>query len=420
MSTSPKAAPVHPCRLCKAPLAHTFVDLGCSPLSNSYLPEAGLHAMEPHYPLHTYVCDRCMLVQLPEVEKPTHIFAEEYLYFSSYSASWLAHARAYTGAMSERFGLGEKSFVVEIASNDGYLLQYFKERGVPVLGVEPAGNVAKVAVEQRGIPTEVAFFGVETAKRVAARGPKADLIAANNVLAHVPDLHDFVGGMKALLAPTGVVTVEFPHLQRLIDETQFDTIYHEHFSYFSFFTARRAFREHGLTVFDVEELPTHGGSLRVYARHEEDESKTVGDRVRALEARERELGYERLETYLAFTGKVEALKLAFLEFLVRAKREGKTVAGYGAPAKGNTLLNYCGVKPDLLAYTVDKSPHKQGRFLPGSHIPVFAPEKLDETRPDYVLILPWNLREEITAEVARVRAWGGRFAVPVPTLRVLE
>lgn len=407
------------CRLCAAPLARVFVDLGMSPLSNAYLRAAQLHAMEPFYPLRTYVCDACLLVQLPEVEKPAHIFAEEYLYFSSYSASWLAHSEAYAAAMCERFGLGAQSFVVEAASNDGYLLQYFKARGVPVLGVEPAGNVAKVAVAQRGVPTEVAFFGVETAKRLVARGPRASLFAANNVLAHVPDLHDFVAGIALLLAPDGVVTVEFPHLLQLCEQTQFDTIYHEHYSYFSLHTARQAFAAHGLEVFDVDELPTHGGSLRVYARHGSDASKPVTERVRALAARERAGGYEALDAYVRFRDKVDAVKFELLEFLIAARRAGKTVAGYGAPAKGNTLLNYCGVREDLLPFTVDRSPHKQGRFLPGTHIPVYAPEKLDEARPDYVLLLPWNLRDELYAQLAPLRARGAQLVVPIPKLAVL-
>ena len=375
--------------------------------------------MEPFYPLHAWACTSCFLVQLEQFEPRERIFGGDYAYFSSYSDSWLAHCRAYTEAMIARFGYGAKSLVVEIASNDGYLLQYFAQRGVPVLGIEPAANVARAA-EAKGIPTRIEFFGTETAKRLAAEGRRADLLLGNNVLAHVPDLNDFVRGMKGLLAPGGVITMEFPHLLRLVAETQFDTIYHEHFSYFSFRTAQRVFAAHGLVLFDVEQLPTHGGSLRIYGRHADDASKPVSDRVAALLAAERDAGLERPGTYAAFAEQVKATKRALLRFLIDAKESGKRVAGYGAPAKGNTLLNYCGVRSDLLEYTVDRSPHKQGLFLPGTHIPIHAPERIAETRPDYVLILPWNLKDEITAQMAHVRSWGGRFVVPIPRATVLE
>jgi SAM-dependent methyltransferase len=387
-----------------------------SPLANSYLPPERANAMEPFYPLRVLVCASCFLVQLEEFETPDAIFSD-YAYFSSYSTSWLDHARRYTEAMIERFALSAESQVVELASNDGYLLQYFAERGVPVLGVEPAANVAEVAVA-KGVPTEVAFFGVETATRLAERA-QADLIAANNVLAHVPDLNDFVGGMKVLLAPGGVITVEFPHLLRLVDQNQWDTIYHEHFSYFSFVTVQRVFAAHGLRLFDVEELSTHGGSLRIFGCHEDD-PRPEEARARELAERERAAGYESLETYTSFGEHVVRDKREILRLLVELKDQGARIAGYGAPAKGNTLLNYCGIGRDFLDYTVDRSPHKQGQLLPGTHIPIRAPEALDEDRPDIVLILPWNLREEIMEQLAGIREWGGRFAVRDPDLRVLD
>jgi SAM-dependent methyltransferase len=406
------------CRSCGSPLSHVFVDLGAQPLANSYLEPEGLGRAEPFYPLRVYVCGECLLVQLPEEEKPEAIFSD-YAYFSSYSESWLRHARTYAEAMIERFGYGGGHQVVEVASNDGYLLRWFKEWGVPVLGVEPARNVAEAA-QAAGIPTVVRFFGRETARELASQGKRADLLVGNNVLAHVPDLNDFVAGLKILLAPEGVLTLEFPHLLRLMAEDQFDTIYHEHYSYFSFATVRKVFAAHGLTLFDVEELPTHGGSLRIFARHDEDACKPVGKRVADLLAREREAGLDRLETYSAFTARVERVKRGLLRFLIQAKEEGKSIAGYGAPAKGNTLLNYCGVRTDFLDYTVDRSPHKQGRYLPGVRIPIHGPERLRETRPDYVLILPWNLKEEIVEQMADVRSWGGRFVVAIPEVQVLE
>lgn len=406
------------CRFCGAPLKLSFADLGMSPPSNAYLKVEDLNRMERFYPLHAWVCEKCFLVQLEEFETPEQIFSD-YAYFSSYSDSWLAHAMAYTYTMVARLGLNADSFVVEIASNDGYLLQYFVEQGVPVLGIEPAANVAAVA-EKKGVPTLVKFFGTKTATDLAAAGRKADLILGNNVLAHVPDLNDFVRGIGVLLKPGGVVTMEFPHLLRLMQENQFDTIYHEHFSYISFVVAERVFAAHGLTLFDVEEIPTHGGSLRIYARHAANGALPVSAKVPELRERERAAGLERTETYRTFAEQVKATKRNLLRFLIGARESGKSVVGYGAPAKGNTLLNYCGVRSDLLEYTVDRSPHKQGRFLPGVHIPIHAPEKIMQTRPDYVLILPWNLQEEIAGQMAGIRAWGGRFVVPIPETKVLD
>jgi SAM-dependent methyltransferase len=406
------------CRFCGAPLSHVFVDLGASPLANSYLEPADLRKAERFYPLCVYVCGECLLVQLPEEERPEEIFSD-YAYFSSYSESWLRHAREYAEAMIGRFGLGPTHHVVEVASNDGYLLRWFMERGIPVFGIEPAANVA-VAAEAAGIPTLVKFFGAETARQLADRGTRADLLVGNNVLAHVPDLNDFVAGLAILLAEGGVLTMEFPHLLRLMEEDQFDTIYHEHYSYFSFTAVRRVFSAHGLTLFDVEELPTHGGSLRIYARHDRDDAKPVGDRVQNLLAREEAAGLASIDAYRSFTERVERVKRGLLRFLIQAKEEGKTVAAYGAPAKGNTLLNYCGIRTDFLDYTVDRSPHKQGRYLPGSRIPIHAPDRLRETRPDYVLILPWNLKEEIVEQMADVRSWGGKFVVAIPEVEVLE
>jgi SAM-dependent methyltransferase len=406
------------CRFCGASLSHVFVDLGASPLANSYLEPEDLGRAEPFYPLCVYVCDQCFLVQLPEEERAEAIFSD-YAYFSSYSESWLRHAATYAQAMVERFGLGPGHQVVEIASNDGYLLRWFKERGIPVLGIEPARNVA-AAAEEAGIPTLVKFFGEATARELAAAGMRADLLVGNNVLAHVPDLNDFVAGLKILLAPSGVLTMEFPHLLRLMEEDQFDTIYHEHYSYFSFTTVRKVFAAHGLTLFDVEELPTHGGSLRIYARHDDDLAKVIDEQVGDLLAREEAAGLERLETYSSFGEQVQRVKRGLLQFLIRTKEEGRSVAAYGAPAKGNTLLNYCGIRTDFLDYTVDRSPHKQGRYLPGTRIPIHAPDRLRETRPDYVLILPWNLKEEIVEQMADVRSWGGRFVVAIPEVRILE
>jgi SAM-dependent methyltransferase len=405
------------CRFCGAGLRHTFVDLGMSPLCESYLSAEELNRMEPFYPLHAYVCDRCFLVQVEEYVRPENIFAD-YAYFSSYSDTWLRHTKSYADMMIERFRLTARSRVIELGSNDGYLLQYFVARGIPVLGVEPAGNVAQVAIG-KGVPTLIAFFCKRVAREMAAAGRQADLLAGFNVLAQVSNLNDFVAGMKVLLKPRGVITIEFPHLMRLMEENQFDTIYHEHFSYFSFITAERILAAHELTLFDVEEIPTHGGSLRIYARHTEDLSKPVGARVIELRAREEMAGFTCLERYASFTDQVKETKRKLLEFLIRAKRKGKFVAGYGAPGKGNTLLNYCGIRTDFLDYTVDRSPHKQGKFLPGTHIPIFHPDKIRETQPDYVLILPWNLRDEIMEQMAHIRTWGGQFVVPIPEVKVL-
>ena len=406
------------CRSCKSRLQHTFVDLGMSPLCQSIIKPSQLNHMEPFYPLHALVCDHCFLVQLLDYVSPESIFSE-YAYFSSYSDSWLAHAKRYTDQMTEMFHLGGKSQVVELASNDGYLLQYFKEKNVPVLGVEPAANVAAVAVK-KGIPTVVKFFGIETAKELLAQGKAADLLLGNNVLAHVPDLNGFVEGMKILLKPQGIITIEFPHLARLMEENQFDTIYHEHFCYFSLIAVERVFKNHRLEIFDVEELSTHGGSLRIYARHQENRSRPVTERLLKLRSAEEEAGFRRLDHYSSFTEQVKRTKRKLLEFLIGAKESGKTIVGYGAPGKGNTLLNYCGIRTDFLDYTVDRNPYKQGTFLPGTLIPVLKPEKIAETRPDYVLILPWNLKDEIMAQLAYIREWGGKFVVPIPEVEVLS
>ncbi len=407
------------CRFCQTPLEHTFCDLGMSPVSNAFIEPGGLQDMEPFFPLHAYVCPSCFLVQLGEFQSPDQIFDKDYAYFSSFSDSWLKHASTYVDQMIERFGFGADSQIVELASNDGYLLQYFHEKGVPVLGIEPSANVAEAA-EKIGVPTWVKFFGVETAKELAAAGKQADLLLGNNVLAHVPDINDFVGGMKVALKPDGVITMEFPHLMRLIESNQFDTIYHEHFSYLSWLAVERIFAHHGLTLFDVEELTTHGGSLRIYGRHAEDASKPVTERVQAMRDQEKAAGLDRLETYHAFQEKVQQTKRALLQFLISARNEGKTIVGYGAPAKGNTLLNYCGVRDDFIDYTVDRSPRKQGTFLPGVHIPVYGPERIAETKPDYLLILPWNLRDEIMEQMAGIRDWGGKFVVPIPEVEVLD
>lgn len=404
------------CRFCRARLDQTFVDLGMSPLCESYLSASHLNQMEPFYPLHVYVCANCFLVQLEAYVSPEHIFSD-YAYFSSYSDSWLAHAKAYTEQMTERFGLSGRSLVIELASNDGYLLQYFVNKNIPVLGIEPAANVAPYA-EKKGVTTLVKFFGAKTARELREAGKQADLLLGNNVLAQVPDLNDFVAGMKILLKPDGVITMEFPHLQRLMEENQFDTIYHEHFSYFSFITAEKIFAAHGLTLFDVEELATHGGSLRIFARHAGDSTHPVTARVLELRKREQELGYAKMETYSRFSRQVEETKRKLLEFLISAKRSGKKIAGYGAPGKGNTLLNYCSIRTDFLDYTVDRNPHKHGKFLPGTHIPIYSPDQIQQTRPDYLLILPWNLKQEIMQQNAFIRDWGGQFVVPIPEVKV--
>ncbi len=405
------------CRFCASPLQHDLVDLGLSPLSNAFVSREQTDQEEPFYPLHAFVCSNCFLVQLEEFESPDEIFSD-YVYFSSYSDSWLAHARKFTADVSERFGFDSGSLVMEVASNDGYLLQYFKERNVPVLGIEPASNVAEVA-RSAGIETVDEFFGVALAERLKAQGRSCDLLVGNNVLAHVPDINDFVGGLKIVLAESGVLSMEFPHLLKLIEQTQFDTIYHEHFSYLSLLSVQRIFAHHGLQVFDVEELTTHGGSLRVYAQHAGGEH-TPGAGVTKVLDDERNAELDSLNGYRDFSQQVQKVKDSLLEFLEEARTRGKTVVGYGAPAKGNTLLNFCGIGPDLMQYTVDRSPHKQGQLLPGTHIPVHAPRQIDDTRPDYVLILPWNLREEIVEQMCHIREWGGRFVVPIPALELIE
>jgi SAM-dependent methyltransferase len=395
-----------------------FADLRTSPLANEYLQAEDLARAERYYPLTVFVCESCLLVQLPESESPESIFSD-YAYFSSYSDSWLRHARRYVEEVTDRFALGSHSRVVEIASNDGYLLQYFVERGIPSLGIEPAANVARTATA-KGIPTRVEFFGTASARRLAGEGMRADLLLGNNVLAHVPDLRDFVRGLALLLADDGVLTMEFPHLQRLIEQNQFDTIYHEHFSYFSFTVVRAVFASVELVLFDVEELPTHGGSLRIFARHAADASKPVTPAVERLVASESRAGLDDPAVYDRFAARVRETKRRFLSFLLEARAGGASIVGYGAAAKGNTLLNYCGVGTDLVDYVVDRSPHKQGRYLPGSRLPIYPPERIAETRPDYVLILPWNLKEEIVAQMASIRDWGGRFCVAIPELTVIE
>lgn len=404
------------CRFCQARLYHTFVNLGMSPLCESYVNLGQLNQMEPFYPLHVRVCEKCFLVQLEAYVSSADIFTE-YAYFSSYADTWLSHVRVYTDLMVGRFHFNDRSQVVELASNDGYLLQYFVKKGIPVLGVEPAANVAEVAIA-KGIPTRVEFFGQECARQLLAQGKQADLVIANNVLAHVPDLNDFIAGIKILLKPQGIATGEFQHLMRLMANNQFDTIYHEHFCYHSFITIEKIFAAHGLKLFDVEELPTHGGSLRIYAAHQDDVSKPISERVAELRNREGKDGFTSLDRYTGFEGQVRETKRKLLDFLIKIKREGKTVVGYGAPGKGNTLLNYCGIRTDFLDYTVDRNPYKHGKFLPGTHIPIYPPSKIEETKPDYVLILPWNLKDEIVEQMSFIREWGGQFLVPIPEVRV--
>jgi hypothetical protein len=406
------AAALGTCRHCGTPLHHTFVDLGMSPLCESYLKPDELNKAESFYPLHVFVCGRCFLVQVQQYVDRESIFTE-YAYFSSFAESWLAHAREYTEAMVRRWHLTAATQVIELASNDGYLLQYFVARGIPSLGIEPAGNVA-AAANARGVPTRVAFFGSDIARALVSERLQADLLIGNNVLAQVPDLGDFVEGMRIVLRPGAVITMEFPHLQRLIEGNQFDTIYHEHFSYFSLLSVCTIFESHGLSVFDVEELPTHGGSLRIYVRHEEDRSKPVTEAVRALLSRERALGFDSLLGYRGFGARVETTKRRLLSFFIEAKERGRSIVGYGAPGKGNTLLNYCGIRTDFLDYTVDRNPYKQGKFTPGTHIPIYPPSRIAETKPDYVLILPWNCKDEIMSQMAHIRDWGGRFVIPIP------
>jgi hypothetical protein len=406
------------CRFCGQGLRHVFIDLGLSPLANSYLSAEDLNQEEPRYPLRVYVCGDCLLVQLEAWETPENIFGD-YAYFSSWSDSWLRHAENYVAEMVRRFRIGSVQQVVEVASNDGYLLQYFRERGVPVLGIEPARNVAEAA-RAKGIPTRSVFFGKETARDLRSEGIVAELLVGNNVLAHVPDLNDFVEGIRIALADYGIVTMEFPHLMRLMEDCQIDTIYHEHYSYFSFLAVEKIFGAHGLAVFDVEELPTHGGSLRIYAQHRDTGWHPETARVAKLRQREVRENFGELKHYLSFGGRAEVIKRQLRECLEAARRSGKRVACYGAPAKGNTLLNYCGIGTELIEYTVDRNPYKQGRYLPGSHIPIHAPEKIMETRPDYILILPWNLKDEILTQMGEARAWGAQFIIPIPKPTVLK
>jgi SAM-dependent methyltransferase len=404
-----------PCRSCATPLRHTFVDLGMSPLCESYIDRASLNSMEPFYPLHVSVCHACFLVQLDQYVTPEHIFTE-YAYFSSYADSWVEHARQYVDRVSQRLDLTSHSRVVEIASNDGYLLQHFVARGIPVLGVDPAANVARAAIA-KGVPTIVRFFGAAAATDITREHGGADLIVANNVLAHVPDIRDFVHGLRLLLNPSGTLTLEFPHLVRLMEGNQFDTIYHEHFSYLSLLAVQPLLRAYGLRVYDVEELSTHGGSLRLYVCHDAAALPTQPS-VPVLLEREDAYGLRRPETYARFGDQVVETKRRLLSFLIGARQEGKTIAGYGAPGKGNTLLNYCGIRTDFLDYTVDRNPYKQGKFLPGTRIPIHPPDRIRETRPDFVLILPWNLRSEIAHQLAYIREWGGCFVVPIPQVEV--
>jgi SAM-dependent methyltransferase len=403
-------------RFCGGPLAD-FVDLGMSPLCESYLAKDQLNSMEPFYPLAAHLCRDCLLVQLEEFVAPEHVFTE-YAYFSAYSDTWLDHVKRYVEMITARLGLGPANRVIELGSNDGYLLQFFVEKGIPVLGIDPAANIAGAA-EARRVPTLVKFFGIETACELAEKGTHADLVVGNNVLAQVTNLNSFVNGIGVILAQRGVCTIEFPHLLKTISGNQFDHIYHEHFSYFDALTAAKIFAAHGLRIFHVEELWTHGGSLRIYACHADDETHPTEDSVSELLRRERDAGLHRLDGYGDFAERVHATKRKLLSFLIEAKNSGKSIAGYGAPGKGNTLLNYCGIRTDFLDYTVDRSPYKQGKYLPGTRIPIFPPEKIAETRPDYVLILPWNLRDEIVAQLAYIRSWGAKFVVPIPETSVI-
>ncbi len=405
------------CRLCGSSHMRTFVDLGMSPLCESFVPPEKLDTMEPYYPLHVLICEECLLVQLKEYVTPDNIF-REYAYFSSFSTSWVAHAKAYCETMTRRIDLGPESLVVELASNDGYLLQHFVGLGIPVLGIEPAANVAQVAID-KGIPTRTDFFGQTVAQDLVDSGVQADLIVGNNVLAHVPDLNDFVAGMCRLLKPDGVITLEFPHLERLMAENQFDTIYHEHFSYFSFVTIERLAEKHRLKLIDVDELPTHGGSLRIYLAHEGSQY-IPSQRVQNLLDREQRLGFRELSTYDAFADQVKRTKRQLLSFLIAAKAEGKTICGYGAPGKGNTLLNYCGIGVDFLDFTVDRNPYKHGRYTPGMHIPILPVSAIDDAKPDYVFILPWNLKREIVDQMRHIGEWGGRFVVPIPNVEIIN
>jgi SAM-dependent methyltransferase len=408
----------HNCRFCGKKLEHLLADLGMSPLANAFLESDQLNKMEPFYPLIVYVCDSCFLVQLEEFSMPEQIFSE-YFYFSSYSETWLEHVRDFAANIVSRLGLTSSSLIVEVASNDGYLLQYIKDKGPHVLGIEPARNVAQEAV-RKGIPTIIDFFGTKLARQLLSEGKEADLLIANNVLAHVPDLNDFVSGLRILLKPQGIITIEFPHLMKLLERTQFDTIYHEHFSYFSFTTVETIFEHHGLVLFDVEELTTHGGSIRVYAGHSNNNHREITDRVVDMKEKEKKAGLHTLDTYISFPQKIRRIKNDLLEFLISARKSGKKIVGYGAPAKGNTLLNYCGIRNDFIEYTVDRNPHKQGHYLPGTHIPILSPERILITKPDFILVLPWNIKEEIVSQMSFIRQWGGKFVTPIPRLQVIE
>lgn len=407
------------CRFCHHELKHTFMDLGMSPLANSYIPISCTEKGQMTYPLHVRVCEHCYLVQLEEFATPSDIF-NDYAYFSSFSTSWLKHAKDYACYMMQKYDIGKKSRVIEIASNDGYLLQFFKKQVNSVLGIEPAENVAKVAIEERGIPTINQFFGFDLAKKLVDEGGKADLLLGNNVLAHVPDINDFVEGMQILLQPDGIITMEFPHLLQLIQKTEFDTIYHEHLSYFSFFTVQNIFKAHGLRLFDVQELPTHGGSLRIFACHTECQRFVENPHIVKMLCKERLAGLADMHAYFNFSDRVREIKYELLSCLIKLKKHQYTVVAYGAAAKGNTLLNYCGIRQEFIDYVVDKNPHKQNTLLPGSRIPVYAPEKIRETRPNYILILPWNLKEEVMKQLEYTKAWGAKFILPIPKVEVIE
>lgn len=406
------------CRFCQNKVTNEFIDLINSPPSNSYLTKEQLNEPEVYYPLKVMVCNHCFLVQVDEYKKSEDIFNSDYAYFSSYSTSWLAHSKRYAEMMVERFGFDKQSLVVEVASNDGYLLQYFKEKSIPVLGIEPTANTAAVAIE-KGVPSVIDFFGVRLASTLVKEKQKADLLLGNNVLAHVPDINDFVGGIKLLLREKGVVTMEFPHLYQLVKNNQFDTIYHEHFSYLSFFTVQQIFEHHGLVMFDVEEIPTHGGSLRIFAKHQADNTKVITDNVQKLLDKEKAVGMNTLKYYEGFQKKVDKIKLDLLDFLLSQKKQGKKVVAYGAAAKGNTLLNYCGIKNDLIDFVVDASPHKQGKYLPSSHVPIVKEKEIKELEPDYVLILPWNIKQEIINQLNYIKDWDGQFVVPIPQLTII-
>lgn len=406
------------CRFCKAPLEHIFIDLNNSPASNSFLTKEQLNEPEIFYPLKVYTCTNCFLVQVDEYKKSDAIFNKDYVYFSSYSKDWLTHSKNYVDKMIERFDFNSQSSITEIASNDGYLLQYFKEKNIPVLGIEPTANTAKVAMD-KGIETVFDFFGVRLAKELAAKNRKADLLLGNNVLAHVPDIVDFVSGMKILLKVSGIITMEFPHLLQLINNNQFDTIYHEHFSYLSFYTVKKIFESVGLKLFDVEKLPTHGGSLRIYATHQDNNEQEITDKVQLLLDKEFSYGIDTIECYNGFTQKAFKAKIQLLEFLINQKKQNKKVAAYGAAAKGNTLLNYCGIKNDLIDFVADANPNKQNKFLPASHIPVVDENEIKKVKPDYVLILPWNLKSEITTQLDYIKEWGGKFVIPIPEIEII-